>query len=170
MATETHKQVFEKGTEAAADVLDQAKEKESQVLSAVDKMQGVIGKVTPVPTTFDPVTAPSDIKARLDWGEPAFSLVDVRDRQEFNYERITGAMPMPMAQLINSAKAAFESTRDIYLYGDSENNAADAANQLRSLGFQNVSTIKGGLAAWKAIGGPVEGQKQMSSTQGQLLP
>lgn len=123
-----------------------------------------------MPTTFDSVTSPSDVKARLDWGEPAFSLVDVRDRKDFNYERITGAMPMPLAQLIDSAKASFESTRDIYLYGHSEEDVADAANQLRSLGFENVSTIKGGLPAWKAIGGAVEGQKQMGSMQGQMLP
>jgi hypothetical protein len=30
----------------------------------------------------------------LAWGEPALSILDVRNRDAFNYERITGAMPL----------------------------------------------------------------------------
>ena len=31
------------------------------------------------------------------------------------------------------------------------------AQQLRSVGFEHISELKGGLPAWKAIGGPTEG-------------
>ncbi len=118
----------------------------------------VIGKVTPVPTDFDAVSSPSDLKNRLDWGEPALSILDVRDRTAFNHERITGAMPMPMADLIERSQSAFEPNRDIFIYSDSDSKATEAANQLRSNGFERVTTIQGGMAAWKAIGGATEGQ------------
>ena len=59
----------------------------------------LIGDVTPVPTEFKPVTPPLDIKKRLDWGEPALTIIDVRDRTAYNQERIMGAIPMPVSNL-----------------------------------------------------------------------
>lgn len=97
---------------------------------------------------------PQNLLKRLNWGEPALTIVDVRDRAEFNKERITGAIPMPMDQLPTSNAPMLEYTRDIYIYGD---NAAEAVSQMSQAGFQNVAEIKGGLAAWKAISGPTEG-------------
>ncbi|NJM99817.1 MAG: rhodanese-like domain-containing protein, partial [Phormidesmis sp. RL_2_1] len=114
--------------------------------------------MTPVPTDFEAVSSPSKLKARLDWGEPALSIVDVRDRKAFNYERIMGAISMPISELVKRAQSSFESNRDIYICGDSNEQAFEAATQLQSAGFERVSTIDGGLPAWKAIGGSIEGQ------------
>ncbi|MEL6778823.1 MAG: rhodanese-like domain-containing protein [Cyanobacteria bacterium J06597_16] len=170
MATETSGQAFEDGKETATAVLDKAVDAEREVLGAVDDAQDVVGKATPVSTEYKEVASPSDLKSRLNWGEPALSIVDVRDRDAFNYERITGAMPMPMDSLLTSAAASFESSRDIYIYGDSKEQASQAANQLQSNGFSKVSVIEGGLGAWKAIGGPVEGQIMAGPTNKQMLP
>ncbi len=148
-------------TKDAADaVLGTAKSAEKKVLNAVDDAQDAIGKVTPVPTEFKSVTSPADIKKRLDWGEPALTIVDVRDRDAFNQERIMGAIPMPMDNLAEQAKASLEFDRDIYVYGDSDADTSSAATKLYDGGFTKVSAIKGGLPAWKAIGGAVEGQGQ----------
>ena len=48
--------------------------------------------------------------------------------------------------------------RDIYLYGNSEQEVAEAANNLRQAGFESVSQLQGGLPGWKAIRGATEGR------------
>jgi rhodanese-related sulfurtransferase len=161
MDNQTPRQAFEEGKDKAGNLLEKATEKENQALNAVEKVQNVVRKVTPVPTNFEPVSSPFDLKARLDWGEPALSILDVRDRSAFNEERITGAMPMTVSDLIEQAKRAFSAERDLFVYGDSDEETAAAVTQLHEAGFKRVSAISGGLPAWKAIGGPVEGQKSL---------
>ncbi len=159
--TQTSGEAFAEGKSAAGNVLEKATEKENQALDAVEKVQGVVRQATPAPTDFDAVSSPSELKARLEWGEPALSILDVRDRQAFNEERITGAMPMPMSDLVERAKTSFSAERDLFVYGNSDEETAAAATQLRSAGFKKVSAIKGGLPAWKAISGPIEGQTSL---------
>lgn len=155
-------QAFDKAKDAAQATLETAKSAEKEVLNKLDDAQDAVGKVTPVPTEFKSVTPPSDIKKRLDWGEPAFTILDARDRTAFNQERIMGAIPMQMDMLVGNAQNNLEPSRDIYVYGDDEANAA--ASKLQEAGFKKVSVIQGGLAGWKAIGGAVEGQGQGSSS------
>ena len=97
------------------------------------------------------------LKSRLEWGEPAFTIIDVRDRQTYNEGRVMGALPMTMDGLGDAAAKSLAKSRDIYVYGDSDDETTQAAQALRNSGFKNVSELKGGLAAWKAIGGPTEG-------------
>lgn len=146
--------------EATQETLEKAKSAEKEVLNAVDKAQDVVGKATPVPTEFKSVTPPADVKKRLDWGEPALTIIDVRDRNAFNQERIMGAVAMPMNNLVEKAKETLEPSRDIYVYGDGDSETSSAAMKLHDAGFKNVSAIQGGLPAWKAINGAVEGQGQ----------
>ncbi|MBD2692407.1 rhodanese-like domain-containing protein [Anabaena catenula] len=97
------------------------------------------------------------IKSRLEWGEPAFTILDVRDRSIYNEGHIMGAMSMPIDGLADRAASSLDHKRDIYVYGINEEQTAQAAQTLRSAGFFNVSQIKGGFGAWKAIGGATEG-------------
>ncbi len=62
-----------------------------------------------------------------------------------------------MNELVNRALNNFELERDIYVYGSTDEQTTDAAAQLRSAGYQNVAELRGGLAAWKANGYPIEG-------------
>lgn len=160
MATETAGQAFDTATEAADGVLDTAEKAEGKVLDTVDKAQEAIGKATPVTTKFDVIATPSDIKSRLDWGEPALTILDVRDRESFNNERVMGAMSMPMEDLPERAKQALSPEREIYVYGDGDEETSSAAAMLQDAGFKKVSAMKGGLPAWKAINGAVEGRGQ----------
>ncbi|MEL7069840.1 MAG: rhodanese-like domain-containing protein [Cyanobacteria bacterium J06581_3] len=150
-------QAFDATKDAVQSTLEAAKSAEEAVLDKVDDAQDAIGEVTPVPTEFKSKTSPSDIKKRLDWGEPALTLIDVRDRAEFNAERIMGAIPMRMEDFVGNEQNNMSLERDIYLYGD---DAPSAAQKMYDAGFKKVSVIQGGLAAWKAIGGAVEGQGQ----------
>lgn len=111
-----------------------------------------------VPTPPDqqiPVSSAQALKERLDWGEPALTILDARDRDSYLKERITGAMLMSDLENVLSE---ISPRRDMYVYGDSEEETANAANKLRQAGFERVSQLRGGLAGWKAISGSTEGR------------
>jgi rhodanese-related sulfurtransferase len=97
------------------------------------------------------------LKERLDWGEPALTIIDVSDRDTFNACHIMGAIAMPLEELVSRARAALETNRDIYVYGPTEEQTAAAASQLRAAGYQNIAELMGGLVAWKKSEYPVEG-------------
>ena len=110
----------------------------------------------PVPPPLKAKSLVYDLKTRLDWGDPALTIVDVRDRHLFNTTRIPGAISLPLSELSDRALTSLELTRDLYIYGDTDEETAEAAHQLRHAGYQNVSEVRGGVAAWKAVGFPVE--------------
>lgn len=101
-----------------------------------------------------------DLKARLDWGDPALTIVDVRDRSEFYFSHILGAISMPLSELVTRAESSLELTRDIYVYGETDEETAQAAAMLRAAEYQNVSELRGGLAAWKAVDYPISSMYQ----------
>ncbi|WP_017652283.1 rhodanese-like domain-containing protein [Fortiea contorta] len=98
-----------------------------------------------------------DLKSRLEWGQPAFTIVDVRDRPSYNQGHITGAIQIPLDELALKAKSALHSERHIYVYGADDEQAVHATQALLEAGFAEVSGIPGGLSAWKSIGGATEG-------------
>ena len=120
-------------------------------------MDNLLGGIIP---PHEPTSAQANVhelKSRLEWGEPGFTILDVRDRMVYNDGHIMGAMAMPMEDLVERAKSSMDLSRDIYIYGETDDQTAQAASQLRAAGFEKVSELKGGLAAWKAVGGPTEG-------------
>lgn len=123
--------------QAEAKLISEAKEK--------------LGEVIPTPSQPAPKASAQSLKERLDWGEPALTIVDIRDRESYLEERITGAM------LLSDIETLPEN-RDIYLYGDQDEKIAEVANNLRQAGFESVSQLQGGLAGWKAVQGPTEGR------------
>ncbi|WP_016953102.1 rhodanese-like domain-containing protein [Anabaena sp. PCC 7108] len=98
-----------------------------------------------------------DLKSRLEWGQPAFTIIDVRDRYTYNHGHITGAISIPFDDLESRAKSALHKKRPIYIYGEHDAHATHAAQILRRAGFTDVSEIQGGLTAWKTVGGATEG-------------
>ncbi|MEQ8386209.1 MAG: rhodanese-like domain-containing protein [Coleofasciculus sp. A1-SPW-01] len=65
-----------------------------------------------------------------------------------------------MEELSDRATASLEPQREIYVYGDNDQQSNQAASQLREAGFESVSVLKGGLTAWKAISSPTEGSAE----------
>ena len=125
--------------------------------SAKNAVNNVVGGVIPEQPPIQPVSDVHELKSRLEWGEPAFTILDVSDRQTYNDGHIMGAMAMPLDELAERAVPSLATTRDIYVYGANDQETAQASQTLRSAGFVHVSELKGGLAAWKAVGGPTEG-------------
>lgn len=110
----------------------------------------------PKPAPMQDVSRVYDLKSRLDWGEPALTIIDIRDRPLFNESHVMGAISMPSSELMGRIQSALEYDRDIYLYSSTDEEATEAANQLRAAGYQQVSVLRGGVAAWKAADFQVE--------------
>ncbi|MDC0834693.1 hypothetical protein CKA32_003285 [Geitlerinema sp. FC II] len=110
----------------------------------------------PTPASLKSKSSAHDLKSRLDWGEPALTIIDVRDRTTFNACHIQGAISLTQAELVDRALANLELMRDIYIYGATDDETAEAASMLREAGYQNVAELAGGLAGWQANGFPIE--------------
>lgn len=110
----------------------------------------------PQPASFKDQSRVYELKSRLDWGEPALTIIDVRDRASFNQGHIMGAISFPGDELVARTEANLERDRDIYVYSDTDEETADAAARLREAGFERISELIGGLGAWKAAQYPVE--------------
>ncbi|MBD1823782.1 rhodanese-like domain-containing protein [Cyanobacteria bacterium FACHB-DQ100] len=129
----------------------------SKVEDAIEKAKEMLPNITPTPPGLKAQSSVHDLKSRLEWGEPGLTILDVRPRDVYNQGHIMGAMEFPIDKLVDLAKNNFESNRDIYVYGASDQETAEAANLLRQAGFNSVSELKGGLDAWKAVAGSTEG-------------
>lgn len=112
--------------------------------------------IFPKPQPIRPQSRVYDLKARLDWGEPALTIIDIRDRTDFNEGHVMGAISIPVEELIDRVTHTFETDRDLYIYASVDEEATDAAEQLRAAGYVKVSVLRGGVAAWKAADFPVE--------------
>ncbi|MGF1535381.1 MAG: rhodanese-like domain-containing protein [Elainellaceae cyanobacterium] len=130
---------------------------EENILSAKDAVTDPL----PTPPDMDQTVSANTLKERLNWGEPALSILDVRSKESFDDERILGAINVSADSLVGdvSEKHALEANRDLFVYGSSDEAASEAAGQLRQAGYKKVAAVKGGLTAWKACGGSVEGIK-----------
>ncbi|MFB2937044.1 rhodanese-like domain-containing protein [Aerosakkonemataceae cyanobacterium BLCC-F154] len=154
-AQETVKEKLSEDIKHSGDKVSEA------VLNAKEKMPNI----TPTPPGMKAQSSAHDLKSRLEWGEPALTILDARDRQTYNQGHIMGAMPMSMEEMSQGIQPSpsLALNRDIYVYSDSDDQTSQAANLLRNSGFTSVSELKGGLTAWKAIGGPTEGVVESKS-------
>lgn len=118
-------------------------------------MNTVFGLI-PKPDPLKSLSQVYDLKTRLDWGEPGLTIIDTRNRRAFHASHITGAISIPMAELVERVKQTLDPSRDIYVYGYTDGEAAEAARALKAAGYNNVAQIRGGVAAWKANDFPTE--------------
>ena len=126
-------------------------EQKAEAKAISEIKENVVDKVVPTPPDATPKSSAQALKERLQWGEPGLTIIDARDRESFLEERITGAMLM-------SDVSSLEKNREIYVYSDTDEEAAQAAQKLRQSGFESVSQLQGGIAGWKAVQGPTEGR------------
>ena len=131
------------------------------IQNTIKDAKEALPNVTPTPPGLKAESSAHDLKSRLEWGEPALTILDVRDRESFNRGHIKGAMPMPLDRLVDSAQS-IDKVRDIYVYGATDEETTQAATNLQEAGFSNVAKLKGGLGAWKAIDGSTEGPEEVS--------
>ena len=69
--------------------------------------------------SIDLVADVNDLRTSLQWGQPAFTIIDVRDRSTYNQSRITGAISIPLNDLESRAGSLYRE-RQTYIYGEND--------------------------------------------------
>jgi rhodanese-related sulfurtransferase len=90
---------------------------------------------------------------RLHSGEPPV-IVDVRTPSEYGAKHLDGAVPMPLSRLAEQSKA-LPRNRPLLVHCAGGYRSSIAASLLQQQGFERVSELAGGIAAWEAAGLPV---------------
>jgi rhodanese-related sulfurtransferase len=84
-------------------------------------------------------------------------LVDVRNADAYQYQRIQGALSIPLNEV---AARAGELPQDkwiiTYCTCPAEETSGAAATTLKNMGFERVAALLGGLQAWRGANLPVE--------------
>jgi molybdopterin/thiamine biosynthesis adenylyltransferase/rhodanese-related sulfurtransferase/molybdopterin converting factor small subunit len=89
---------------------------------------------------------PRELKERLDRGEPIV-IVDVREPQEYQINRIPGSKLIPLGELPQRYEELDENAA-IVCQCKSGMRSAKATGFLRSIGFKNVRNLAGGILGW----------------------
>ena len=87
-----------------------------------------------------------ELKRRLDAGEPIV-IVDVRETQEYQINRIPGSVLIPLGELPRRHEE-LDITATIVCQCKSGMRSAKATQFLRGIGFANVRNLAGGILAW----------------------
>ena len=84
-------------------------------------------------------------------------VLDVRDAAEYKSGHITNARNVPEAELDARAKELDKvKTKPIIVSCGRGNRSAAIATKLRKLGFADVVSLRGGIAAWQQANMPLE--------------
>lgn len=98
----------------------------------------------------------ADVKARLDRGE-RFHLIDVREDHEFGKDHVTGARHLGRGIIERDIESEIpDKEAEIVLYCGGGFRSALAADTLQRMGYRNVTSMDGGMRAWREASYPVE--------------
>jgi rhodanese-related sulfurtransferase len=88
---------------------------------------------------------------------PNSMLLDVRSMEEVSVERIKGQVNFDyLAPEFTILIKGLDKSKSYFVYCASGTRSGNAAEKMKQEGFENVYTLKGGLAAWKKAGLPVQ--------------
>jgi len=99
-----------------------------------------------VSTTHVLEISSTDLKARLDRGEKV-RVIDVREPNEFQINRIPGAELIPLGELPRRY-AELDPAEELVMQCKMGGRSAKAADFLRSVGFTRVLNLRGGILDW----------------------
>ncbi|MBI5514029.1 MAG: molybdopterin-synthase adenylyltransferase MoeB [Deltaproteobacteria bacterium] len=91
-----------------------------------------------------------DLKQRLEAGPPGFTLIDVREGEEFRAGHLPGAVHIARAHLESKIEAAVpDKGHPLVLYCAGGTRSAFAARTLQELGYTRVESANPGFVQWK---------------------
>jgi sulfur-carrier protein adenylyltransferase/sulfurtransferase len=108
-----------------------------------------------------------ELKARLESRkDKPFTLVDVREKDEYRAGFIPGALHIPRAHLEMQAEQKLpDKNAEIVLYCAGGTRSAFAAKTLQEFGYTNVLSANPGFVRWKDLKYPIEEPTQLSQAQ-----
>lgn len=89
---------------------------------------------------------PTELKRKLDAGEKLV-ILDVREPQEYQINRIPGSILIPLGELPQRYEE-LDPHAAIVCHCKSGARSAKAAGFLRGVGFENIANMTGGILAW----------------------
>jgi len=109
--------------------------------------------LTALPTDFFLID-PATVQKLMETAKPL--ILDVREKSEFEGERIAGAVNIPLRDLPKALDRLPDGRgTPIVVYCAIGHRGAIAMTVLRLWGYTNVRSIRNGLGGWKAAGLPV---------------
>jgi adenylyltransferase/sulfurtransferase len=104
-----------------------------------------VAAAAPAPTSSDALTS-RELKAELDRGETV-QIIDVREPQEYQINRIPGSVLIPLGELPRRY-VELDPSANIVMQCKSGMRSAKAQDFLRSKGFTRVRNLTGGILGW----------------------
>jgi glyoxylase-like metal-dependent hydrolase (beta-lactamase superfamily II) len=99
-----------------------------------------------------------EVRRKIDRRDPAFVLLDVREREAFRERRLPGARNIPRGELeLRADRELPDPTVRILTYCQFGKVSTLAAHTLRTMGYQRAVALDGGLEAWVQAGYPLAG-------------
>jgi rhodanese-related sulfurtransferase len=98
------------------------------------------------PRRIDSILAP-DLADRIVGRETALRVIDLRSRQDFDQLHIPGATHMTLDDV---RREPIPLSARVVLYADDDDQATRGGALLRTRGYENVATLRGGISAWIA--------------------
>jgi len=97
------------------------------------------------------------VRKKLDAGE-YFHFIDVREDHEFAQDHAKGAIHLGRGILERDIESLIPDNRaEIVLYCGGGFRSALAVDSLQRMGYTNVTSMAGGIRAWREAGYPLEG-------------
>src|SRR2546427_9390025 len=98
----------------------------------------------------------AEVKAKLDRGE-RYHFIDVREDNEFATDHAKGAVHLGRGILERDIETVIpDKHAEIVLYCGGGFPSALGADKLPKMGYTNVSSMDGGIRAWREAGYPIE--------------
>jgi rhodanese-related sulfurtransferase len=98
----------------------------------------------------------ADVRKKLDVGEH-FHFIDVREDHEFAQDHARGAIHLGRGILERDIESLIpDNSAEIVLYCGGGFRSALAADSLQRMGYTNVTSMAGGIRAWREAGYPLE--------------
>lgn len=104
--------------------------------------------------------SPEEVLSRL--REKQAVIVDVRESHEYREEHITGALSLPLGNLVTKQ---LPPGKTVILYCGVSKRSCQAAERLAELGYADVAVVDGGIVGWKAAGLPTGKSLENYSTE-----
>ena len=98
---------------------------------------------------------PADVKGMLERKADVVYL-DVREPNEWNLGHIPGAIHLPRGNLESKIEGLIDRDRKVVIYCARGNRSALAALTLKQMGYDDVTSMSGGIAGWADVDGPID--------------
>jgi molybdopterin/thiamine biosynthesis adenylyltransferase/rhodanese-related sulfurtransferase len=112
-----------------------------------------------------PEVAIDEVRTRLERGE-SWTLLDVREREEYREGHLEGAVSLPRGFLeIRVEEAVPDKSTPVIAYCAGGVRSLIAARTLKEMGYENVVSMSGGYTAWKNAGNKWVADRQFTQEQ-----